>query len=236
MERLGIIGGTAFLKGAFLDDAEERRVTTERGEVTLFVGDGFAYLLRHGHGVYRPPHRVTHHAHVLAFASLKITRAVGINSVGSLDAGHGPGTVLVPDDYLSVHPPPTFAEDESLSIVPALDADLRALLLAAARDTEGPVADGGVYVETRGPRFETRAEIRWLAPLGDVIGMTAASEATLLQERGIAYANLCMVDNLANGLGLDPLTYEAFEQKVSENEARVRAILARIIERFRENE
>ena len=57
---------------------------------------------------------------------------------------------------------------------------LRDLLLRAARSVEGPVVDGGVYVETRGPRFETPAEIRWLATLGDIVGMTAASEATLI--------------------------------------------------------
>ena len=35
------------------------------------------------------------------------------------------------------HPPPTFAEDERLHIVPTLDADLRALLVRAAGETQG---------------------------------------------------------------------------------------------------
>ena len=231
-ERLGITGGTSFLSGAGLDEAKEIVVETSRGEVTLFVGERFAFLPRHGHGMYRPPHRIDHRAHILAFEEIGVSRVAGMNSVGSLSAAVGPGTVVVCDDYLSVHAPPTFCGDERLHVVPALDPGLRGLLLAAARATLGPVVDGGVYVETTGPRFETPAEIRWLARLGDIVGMTAASEATLCTERGIGYAMLGMVDNLANGLAEEPLTFEAFERQVKANELRAKAILRELTARF----
>ena len=230
-DRIGIVGGSGFLKGPLLADAEEREVATDRGEVTVFTGPGYAFVLRHGHRVHRPAHRVTHHAHALAFQALRVGHVVGINSVGSLDPELAPGTVVVADDYLSAHPPPTFADEERRHIVPALDEGLRRLLLEAARATPGPVRDGGVYLETRGPRFETRAEIRFYKDHADIVGMTAASEATLFQERGIAYAMLGVVDNLANGLGVEPLTFEAYEEQVEANEARTRAILGEIIRR-----
>jgi 5'-methylthioadenosine phosphorylase len=235
-QTLGIIGGSGFLEGAGLDDAAETEVGTPQGTVTLLTGEGYAYLLRHGHGVYHPPHRIPHHAHVLAFEQLGVTHVVGLNSVGSLSVDLAPGTVVVSDDYLSAYPPPTFAEDERLHIVPTLSAELRELLLAAARTTEGELQDGGVYVETRGPRFETPAEVRWLAPHGDIIGMTAASEATLFVERGMHYAMLGVVDNLANGLDAAPLTYEAYEHQLKKNHARGHAILAEIIRLHREKE
>jgi 5'-methylthioadenosine phosphorylase len=170
---------------------------------------------------------------VLAFESLVITQVVGLNSVGALDPLLAPGEVVVADDYLSVHPPPTFAEDERLHIVPALDEDLRALLVAAANETEGEVRPHGTYVETRGPRFETRAEIRMLMNFGEVIGMTAASEATLFQERGIAYAMLGLVDNYANGIGAEPLTFDDYESQREKNEKRARAILDSLIRHHR---
>ena len=113
---------------------------------------------------------------------------------------------------------------------------MRELLLTAARSTKGEVRDTGVYVETRGPRFETPAEVRWLAPHGDVIGMTAASEATLFVERGMNYAMLGVVDNLANGLGDQPLTLEAYERQLKLNHERGHAILAEIIRLHREKE
>jgi 5'-methylthioadenosine phosphorylase len=233
---LGIIGGSGFLEGAGLEDATETPVATLNGGVTLLTGNGYAYLLRHGHGVYHPPHRIPHHAHVLAFEKLGITDVVGLNSVGSLSTDLRPGAVVVSDDYLSAYPPPTFAEDEKLHIVPTLTAELRELLLAAARSTEGEVRDTGVYVETRGPRFETPAEVRWLAPHGDVIGMTAASEATLFVERGMNYAMLGVVDNLANGLDREPLTYDAYQRQLKLNEERGHAILAEIIRLHREED
>lgn len=58
---------------------------------------------------------------------------------------------------------------------------------------EQPREKSVVYVQTRGPRFETVAEVRFLATLGHIVGMTGAHEATYCQERGLRYASVCMV-------------------------------------------
>jgi 5'-methylthioadenosine phosphorylase len=231
MERLGIVAGSAFLDGSPPEATEETVVPTGRGDVTVHVGEGFIFLRRHGHGRYHPPHRIPHHDHALGLERLGVRRAVGLASVGSLRAGLRTGAAIVPDDYLSFHPPPTFAEDDRLHIVPALDPELRGALLDAARATDVPVQDGGIYAETRGPRFETRAEIRLLADYADVVGMTAASEATLFQERGIAYAMLGLVDNMAHGVGTEPLTLEGYEAQLERNRERAAGILNEIIRR-----
>lgn len=233
MSRLGIIGGSAFLGGEPPAGTEGRRVATERGEVRLHVGDGFVFLRRHGEDTYRPPHRVPHHAHALALEQAGVDRAVGLCSVGALHRDVALGTVVVPDDYLSLRAPPTFAGDERLHIVPELEADLRRLLLAVAAEIDGPVLDGGVYAETAGPRFETRAEVRMLADYADVVGMTGASEATLLQERSVPYALLGVVDNHAHGIGDGELTLEAFEREKEKNRERAQSALAALVERSR---
>jgi 5'-methylthioadenosine phosphorylase len=171
---------------------------------------------------------------VLALEGLGVRIALGLTSTGSLDPDLRPGDVVVPDDYLSRHAPPTFCEDEPLHIVPELDPVGRGWLLEAARsacqETGGQVRDGGVYAETRGPRFETKAEIRSLARDATIVGMTLASEATLFQERGIPYAGLCVVDNWANGLGVEPLSMEGFRRQQAANGALVRRILANLLE------
>ena len=41
--------------------------------------------------------------------------------------------------------------------------------------------------------------------------MTIASECIVAGELGLAYAAVCVVDNLANGVGDQPLTVEEFE-------------------------
>lgn len=229
--RLGILGGSSFLGGDPDLPAQTERVQTPHGEVTLRVGDHFAFLSRHGAGQAMPPHRIPHHAHALALEQVGVRRAVGLFSVGALHPELALGSAVVPDDYLSLHPPPTFADRDRLHIVPVLDADLRRELARLARATDGPVREGGVYVETRGPRFETRAEIRFLAQHADVVGMTGASEATLLQERGIAFAMLALVDNMAHGVGDAPLTLERFEIQIARNRARAGELLARILDR-----
>ena len=74
------------------------------------------------------------------------------------------------------------------------------MIEAWAAGGEAP-RDGGVYWQAIGPRFETPAEIRLIAAHADVVGMTIASECIVAGELGLDYAALCMVDNLANGLG-----------------------------------
>lgn len=234
MARLGIIGGSAFLEGGAPGGTEPRAVATDRGEVRVHAGEGFVFLRRHGEDAYRPPHRVRHHAHALALEAMGADRAVGLCSVGALRRETALGTVVVPGDYLSLQAPPTFAGDERLHVVPELDGGLRGLLLEVAHEVGGPVRDGGVYAQTAGPRFETRAEVRLLADYADVVGMTAASEATLCQERGIAYAALGIVDNHAHGVTGEELSLEVFEEKQEENRARARAALRALIDRSRE--
>jgi 5'-methylthioadenosine phosphorylase len=160
-------------------------------------------------------------------------------SAGALRVDLRPCDIVIPDDYLSWHAPPTFAGDDYLHIVPTLDAEVRELLIRSARalehDADEPrtVEPRGVYAETRGPRFETKAEIRMIAEYADVVGMTAASEATLCQERGIGYAVICIIDNWAHGVGPVPLALEEFQAQLARNARLARALLRELIRLWR---
>ena len=91
----------------------------------------------------------------------------------------------------------------------------------------------GVYVETTGPRLETRAEIAFFKTVGDVVGMTMASEATLASEIGVPYASLCTVDNFAHGIADEPLSFEGIRETQRSNAALTRAIVTKALERLR---
>ena len=82
----------------------------------------------------------------------------------------------------------------------------------------------------RGPRFETKAEIRVVRGWGDVIGMTAAHEADLCAEAGLSYNSLAVVDNYANGLEGTEIDFARFKDLVKENQARVNRLFARMLE------
>jgi 5'-methylthioadenosine phosphorylase len=95
---------------------------------------------------------------------------------------------------------------------------------------EFQVLPGKIYVHMRGPRFETKAEIRVIQHWGDVVGMTLAPEADLCVELGLRYNSLAMVDNYANGIEGSAIDYEKFRELVKTNQQRVDRLLSRLLE------
>lgn len=197
---LGIIGGTSLLFST-LPDLKKERIATPFGSADLLLGD-IVMLMRHQHG--RPPHRINYRANLAAMAIAGVDRIVAFGSSGSLKKEIPPGTLLIPTDYISVTDIPSIHDHTIEHIRPELPR-------ALAEKLSGIVPEarlGGVYVQTRGPRIETIAEVAALSRDADVVGMTVASEATLACELGMDFAALCTIDNYANGLGTDVLTYE----------------------------
>src|SRR5690606_25377063 len=89
---------------------------------------------------------------------------------------------------------------------------------------------GKVYVQMRGPRFETKAEIRVVKEWGDVIGMTAAHEADLCTEAGLNYNSLAFIDNYANGLEGTEIDFVKFKDLVHKNQVTINHLFARLLE------
>jgi 5'-methylthioadenosine phosphorylase len=58
-----------------------------------------------------PPHRIGHRANIAALKELGVSRIVAVNSVGSLTFSLEPGTLLVPDDFVSPWHIETFFDD-----------------------------------------------------------------------------------------------------------------------------
>jgi 5'-methylthioadenosine phosphorylase len=162
---------------------------------------GAAIVQRHDGGPYRLPHEIDHHANLEPLAEQGCDRVLAIGSVGSLSAELPVGSLLCPDDFIALHLGLSIFADERAHSAPGFDREWRAEVLAAWRSSGSELRDGGVYWQTVGPRFETPAEIRLIAAHADVVGMTIASECIVAAELGLAYAAICVVDNLANGIG-----------------------------------
>ena len=219
---LGIIGGTSLLF-ATLPALEKRELATPFGTAELLCGKNLVMLMRHQHN--RPPHRINFRANLAAMALAGVTDIVAFGSSGSLKKEIAPGTLLIPTDYVSVTDIPSIHDHAIEHIRPELSETLArklAELVPAARF-------GGVYVQTRGPRIETIAEVQALAGIADVVGMTVASEATLACELGMNFAALCTIENYANGLGDEVLTYEHMLEIAREHRNRNEQIVHTII-------
>jgi 5'-methylthioadenosine phosphorylase len=173
--------------------------------------DGIVAFPRHGLEHEVPAHLLDHRANVRRLCELGVNRVVALASVGSLRTDWPAGTLACPDDFFAPGIAPSFYDDTRGHSVPGFDAAWRALVLAAWRQAgELAIEDHGVYAHVPGPRFETPAEVRMLGAHADVVGMTVAAEAILAREAGIAYAAVCTVDNLANGLEDEPLSVEEY--------------------------
>ncbi|WML68441.1 MAG: 5'-methylthioadenosine phosphorylase [Methanoregula sp. SKADARSKE-2] len=197
---LGIIGGTSLLFST-LPKLDKRTIATPFGSADLLCGD-IVMLMRHQDGI--PPHRINFRANLGALALAGVDRIVAFGSSGSLKPEIAPGSLMIPTDYASLSDIPSIHDHAIEHVRPELSPDLGRQLSALVPSARF----GGVYVQTRGPRIETVAEVRKLANYADIVGMTVASEATLACELGIGFAALCTVDNYANGLGGEVLTYE----------------------------
>ena len=219
---LGIIGGTSLLF-ADLPPLEKKTVATPYGPAEVHTG-AFALLLRHQCNL--PPHRINYRACLSALALLGVDEIVAIGSTGSLKPEIVPGSIIIPTDYLSVTDIPSIYECSIEHVCPRLDADL----VRTLGDLIPEARTGGIYAQTRGPRIETVAEVRALAKVADIVGMTVASEATLALELGMRFAAVCTVDNYANGLGEETLTYEHILAISRANTRRTEKILEKIVE------
>jgi purine nucleoside phosphorylase len=231
---LGIIAGGSFSPEG-MEVAEKQNIETPFGEpsdhftIGTLRGGAMAFLPRHGpNGI--PPHRINHRANIYALKELGVTEVIGVNSVGSLKEEFPPGWIVIPNDYLCPWEILTFYEQQAVHIIPVLDAGLRERLIRAASGSGVNVAHKGIYIQTIGPRLETKAEIVMLRGFGDVVGMTMAHEATLCQELGLAYASICSVDNYCHGIIDIPLTAEEITQRAGENAAKINKIVVQVME------
>jgi 5'-methylthioadenosine phosphorylase len=224
--RLGVIGGTGVRDSAFGHGA----TTVEIEGVALLDAGGWLVLQRHGTGRFVLPHEIDHAAHVRALEAAGCDRVLGLSSTGSLRTDWPVGTFVCPDDFYAPQINETIHDNGRSHTVPGFDEPWRRRVLDTWRaHAATPIVDGGVYTQTRGPRFETRAEVRALARIGDLVGMTIAAECMLTKEVGIAYAAVCVVDNLANGLDPVPLTLEEFRAGVAANRAALLADLDAVL-------
>lgn len=227
--RVAIIGGTGVYDPRILDNVREQVVDTPYGKAALrigtYQGQEVAFLARHGVTHSVPPHLINYRANIWALKMLGVERVIATTAVGSLNKAMKPGNFVLTDQFLDFtrNRVSTFFEGGEMGVVHTdftepYCPEVRSVLARAAADAGITAHDGGCYVCTEGPRFETPAEIRMFATLGgDLVGMTNVPEVVLAREAGLCYATVSMVTNFAAGISPTALTHEEVLEVMAAN-------------------
>lgn len=232
---VGLIGGTgvgwrlAALGGKPL--VVPTRYGPLRGKMFDHGGKQVVAMQRHSLGHKTPPHLVNYRAMAAGLAKLGAKACFASAAVGSLRPDWPKGTLVVCSDALDLTGRRLTMFDR---VVKHTDMShpfpAREQLLVAAQDIGVEVEDGGVYVAGDGPRYETPQEIKVIGQMGgDLVGMTASTEAILMREAGVPYACLAVVTNLAAGLTPSELHHGEVEDAMQERGETVVDILLRAV-------
>ena len=215
---IGIIGGTGVYEIVTMGDEIDKKVLkTPYGnspEISIFNlhERKVAFMSRHSKGHSKPPHMINYRANIYAMKKLGVDRIIATNAVGSLEREIEPGDFVLPDDFIDFTKlrNGTFYDNRTvhIDVTDPYCSELRKII-----SSSGKVVNGGVYVCTEGPRFETPAEIQMFRILGGtVVGMTGLPEAVLARELEICYASISTVSNYAASISPTNLTIdEVFE-------------------------
>lgn len=174
---------------------ELRLVRTPAGKTAaIFTGRTHFY---EGRGV----EPVVHGVRTAAAAGARTV--VLTNGCGGLNLDWPPGTVVLIKDHINLTAHTPLRGATFIDMTQAYAPQLREL--ARSVDPELPE---GVYVQFRGPQYETPAEVRMAGILGgDLVGMSTALETIAAREAGCQVLGLSLVTNLGAGISPRPLDH-----------------------------
>ncbi|OQR92914.1 hypothetical protein ACHHYP_03091 [Achlya hypogyna] len=239
---VGIIGGSSLFHSQRFSGMDKVMVKTEFGNVLVYKGrwgtttTDIVFVQRHhadgdNPTEYKQPRNINYHAIVTALKDQGCDCIIGVYSVGSMTTTIPIGSMAIPDDYFNPFDIINISAQYEAHIVPCISAPLRHFFLDVLRAEHLNPHDGGVYVQTAGPRFETKAEIRFFAQFGELVGMTGCHEAGLANELQVPFAMVSIVDNMAHGIG-EQLTLEQFKIAQKANCATMELSVIKILDKI----
>ncbi|AQX15170.1 purine-nucleoside phosphorylase [Tessaracoccus lapidicaptus] len=147
------------------------------------------------------------------------------NGCGGLNPAWAPGTVVLLADHINLTGDTPLLGATFIDMSEAYSRRLRDL--AHRVDTALPE---GVYVQFRGPQYETPAEVRMAGILGgDLVGMSTTLETIAAREAGMEVLGLSLVTNAAAGLSESALNHAEVLQAGRDAGPRLAALLAGIV-------
>ena len=238
--KIGILCG--HLLPDLMKQVENIRVETPYGPIPVQVSSlgshELFFIQRHGEGSGLPPHKINYRGNIQALAASHVSCIFSVSTVGSMKKQIQSGELVIPDDFMDMTKsrPATFFDDERVhvDITDPFCPQLRTSLLESCKVIRTSFHDKGVYLATEGPRLETAAEIKFFSSGADIVGMTLVPEVVLAREKGICFAALCLVCNMAAGLQ-HRLPADDIAKVYTKQEPTIAEVLRRTIESLDED-
>ncbi len=190
------------------------------------------------HYYENPAHQHIKHL-VRSLKCLGCEEIIITNAAGSLREDIPPGNFMLINDHINFqgcNPLVGDNDDEFgprfVSMDQAYDKALREQLLSVAKELNIPLKQG-VYLATRGPMFETPAEIRAFKCLGaDAVGMSTVPEVIVARHCGLRVCAISTMTNMAAGMNDETLSHEGTLHHANLAAEKLTQLLLRFVERI----
>lgn len=194
-----------------------RSILLPNGKHALIIGARTHYY--EGHGV----RRVVHSVRTAAATGAKVM--ILTNGAGGIKETWTPGTPVLISDHINLTADSPLEGATFVDLTDLYSTRLREVALGVDASL-----DSGVYVQFRGPHYETPAEVQMAKTIGGhIVGMSTALEAIAARQAGMEILGMSLITNLAAGIQKTPLSHEEVIEAGKAAEARISALLARIV-------
>jgi purine-nucleoside phosphorylase len=194
-----------------------RSILLPNGKRALVIGARTHYYENHG------VRRVVHSVRTAAAAGATVM--VLTNGAGGIRKSWTPGTPVLISDHINLTGDSPLEGATFIDLTDLYSARLREI----ARGVD-PSLDEGVYVQNRGPHYETPAEVQMAKAIGGhIVGMSTALEAIAARQSGMEVLGLSLITNLAAGIQKTPLSHGEVIDAGRTAEPVISALLAKIV-------
>ncbi len=164
-------------------------------------------------------------------ASLGAEQLIVTNAAGGINRHFDSGTLMFIRDYINLTGENpligiTMSDTSKVSdIVSYLDVDLLQQAKSVALK-HGIATKEGVYCWTKGPTYESAAEIRMMATMGaDAVGMSTVPEIMVANTYGMKVLGISCITNMATGISPTKLSHD----EVTETANRVKNDFTKLV-------
>ncbi|MTB71847.1 purine-nucleoside phosphorylase [Arsenicicoccus cauae] len=209
--RAAVVGHSGTIRSVSLGDTD-RRALVYGTRTHFYEGKGVRAVV---HGVRTA-------------AATGCRQVVLTNGCGGLRPEWAAGTPVLISDHLNLTAASPLEGATFVDLTDLYSARLRAL----AREVDASL-DEGVYVQFRGPHYETPAEVRMAGILGgDLVGMSTTLEAIAARHAGLEILGISLVTNPAAGTSDQALSHQEVIEAGQAAAARCGRLLADVVTRI----